>query len=182
MRLESKNYLHQDPWAPLNKLQMPGPILNRLNQNFYGWSQRIPPKQVPWEILTPSGFWRPLGTVFLKQRCMYLGLIIEFTGNMNRVVVLICAMTPRAWSWASSGVAPGQLFGKWAGEQQAAPTTYWLSKTSATHSWKRICILQWNCSLKLTTAAKTRARWRHTTRKNKGTEKRSASLKNKIIF
>lgn len=44
MRLESKNYLHQDPWAPLNKLQMPGPILNRLNQNFYGWSQRIPPK------------------------------------------------------------------------------------------------------------------------------------------
>lgn len=52
---------------------------------------------------------------------MYLGLIIEFAGNMNRAVVLICAMIPRAWSWASSAVAPGQLFGKWAGDQQAAP-------------------------------------------------------------
>ena len=45
---------------------------------------------------------------------MYLGLIIEFTGNMNHVVVLICTMIPRAWSWASSAVAPGQLFGTWA--------------------------------------------------------------------
>ena len=88
-------------------------------------------EQVPWEILTPSGFWGPLGTMFLKQMCLYLGLIIEFTGNMNCVVVLVCTMTPRAWSWASSAVAPGQLFGKWAGEQQAAPSTYWLSKTSA---------------------------------------------------
>lgn len=52
---------------------------------------------------------------------MSLGLIIEFAGNMNCAVVLICAMIPRAWSWAASAVTPGQLFGQWAGDQQAAP-------------------------------------------------------------
>ena len=132
MRFESKYYLHQDPWAPVK-------------QTADAWAHPQPSKsevlwmelenstksKFPGKFLHPLAFEDHLASCFLKQRCLYLGLIIEFTGNMNCVVVLVCTMTPRAWSWASSAVAPGQLFGKWAGEQQAAPSTYWLSKTSA---------------------------------------------------
>lgn len=54
---------------------------------------------------------------------MYLRFMIEFTSDMNRALALICGMVPRAWSWVSSAIAPGRLFGKWAEDQQAAPRT-----------------------------------------------------------